>query len=90
LQTEVIAIASRDRRDVQKTQKVLDLEFTLVPGPNVDLMKQYGAYNFQKGVALPITLIIDKNGGVRWKYEGKNDYDRPDMKKILTELRNLQ
>jgi peroxiredoxin len=90
LQAEVIAIASRDRRDVEMTQKVLDLQFILVPGPNADLMKQYGAYNFQKSIALPVTFIIDKNGVVRWKYVGKNDFDRPDVKKILTELQHLQ
>lgn len=90
MQAEVIAIASRDRRDVEMTQKALDLQFILVPGPNADLMKQYGAYNLQKGVALPVTFIIDKNGVVRWKYVGKNDFDRPEVRSILTELRHLQ
>jgi peroxiredoxin Q/BCP len=43
---EVIAIASRDQQDVLKTQQALDLQFVLVPGPQVELMKQYGVYNF--------------------------------------------
>jgi len=72
------------------TRKALDLEFVLVPGPNADLMKQYGAYNANKGVASPVTLIIDKNGVLRWKYVGKNDYDRPDLRDILIQLRHLQ
>jgi len=72
------------------TQKVLDLQFILVPGPNSDLMKQYGAYNFLTRLAWPVTFIIDRNGIVRWKYEGKNDNDRPDLREILIHLRHLQ
>lgn len=90
LQTEVIAVASSSPRDVEMTQKALDVQFILIPGPNADLMKEYAAYNFQKSVALPVTIIIDKNRIVRWKYVGKNDFDRPEISKLLAELQKLK
>ncbi len=90
MQAEVIAFATKGRRDVQTTRKALNLEFVLVPGPNVDIMKQYGAYNYQTQEALPVTLIIDKAGIVRWKYIGKNVYDRPGRAAILAQLQLLR
>lgn len=75
---------------MQTTQKALDIEFVLVPGPNGDIMKQYGAYDYQKAQALPVTLIIDKTGTVCWKYVGKDINDRPNHATILDQLRLIQ
>lgn len=72
------------------TQKALNLEFILVPGPNVDLMKRYEAYNHQTKQALPVTLIVDRNELVRWKYVGKDISDRPGRGEIIAQLRLLQ
>jgi peroxiredoxin len=90
LDAEVIAIASHGQQDVANTQSALNIEFVLVPGPQVALMKQFGVYNQQRQRANPATFIIDKAGLIRWKYVGGNDYDRPARSTILTPTTSLQ
>lgn len=90
MQAEVIAFSSRGREDVEKTQKLLNIDFLLVPGPHAELMKEYGAYNYQKGRAQPSTVIIDKTGVLRWKYIGASNEDRPSVETILNQLKLVQ
>jgi len=90
LNAEVVAIASRNKSDVKKTQSTLNISYVLVPGPIPALMKQYGVYNEQNGLAVPATMIIDKAGILRWRYVGSNDSDRPNAAKIISELRKLK
>ena len=90
MQAEVIAFASRNWQDVQTTQRALGLEFVLVPGPNVELMIRYGAYNPSAGVAKPVTIIVDKTGRIRWRYVGKDVNDRARHTAILAQLQRLQ
>ncbi len=91
LQAEIIAFASRGKReDVEKTKKLLEIDFILIPGPNAELMREYGAFNYQKNRAQPSTVIVDKAGIIRWKYVGTGDKDRPSLETILSQLKLLQ
>ena len=89
LNAEIIAVASRPKPDVLRTQTALDVSFILVPGPKVDLWKAYDVYNNRNGLAHPATLIIDAQGILRWKHVASTDWDRPGIKRILDELRRL-
>lgn len=89
LDTEVIAIASRDRQDVRTTQETLKPGYTLVPGPLPELFKQYGAYNDQRRRAFPATILIDRHGVIRWQHIGKNDNDRVNGTTVMAQLRKL-
>ena len=82
-------MASSGREDVKKTQDALKIDYPLVPGPLPGLFKQYGAYNDEKKVALPTTIIIDRNGVIRWQHVGKDDNDRVNGATVIEQLRKL-
>jgi len=62
LETEVIAFSSRGKSDTEKTQQLLTPDFSLVPGPQIDIMKSYGVFNDEKKVAKPAAFVVDKKG----------------------------
>lgn len=38
------------------------------------------------GIAYPSTYILDKNGGVKWRYIGTDLADRPDIDLVMREF----
>ena len=61
LNAKVIAFATRgDRVDVGKTKSSLGITFTLIPTPNRPVAKDFGVRTYA-------TIIIDKNGIIRFK-----------------------
>ena len=54
------------------------------------LIEHTEIYNRTKKRANPATFIIDKASFIRWKYKGRNDYDRPTAEQIIRELKKLQ
>jgi peroxiredoxin len=48
------------------------------------------AYNlFANGIALPTTVLIDREGRVRWLYVGQSPADRPQPETLLDQIRRL-
>jgi len=87
---EVIAISSRgDRRDVEKTKKALNLTFALIPGPNRKVAEEFAVYDQEKKRAIA-TLILDKEGMIRFKYISKDPEDRPSFSKIIKWLQEIK
>lgn len=90
LDAEVIAIANGNRRDTETTRKALGISFHLIPGPNRRIQQEYGVYDDLKKRLKPSTVIVDKQGFVRFKYVGRDDEDRPSLAMILGVLRELK
>lgn len=87
---EVIAIASLgNRADVEKTQKVLGITFPLVYGPNRKVAEEFGVYDAQRKLAIA-TMILDKEGMIRFKHTARGDQDRPSFSKIISILKEIK
>lgn len=89
MDAEVVAIANGDRQDTERTRKVLNPSFPLIPGPNLKVQSAYGAYSELERRLRPTIVIIDRNGYIRWKYRGSTDEDRPAVPRLLNVLREL-
>ena len=88
LNTEVIAIASKgDQQDVEKSKRVLKLTYTLIPKPNRKVAEDFGVWNKYRNRAVA-TVILDKNGRIRFIEVSNSDY-RISASKIIRELQAI-
>jgi peroxiredoxin len=88
LNAEVIAISSQgDQQDVEKMQSHLELTFTLIPKPNRKVAEDFGVWNGYRNRAVA-TIIIDKEGRIRFLEASNSDY-RTSASKIIKELQRL-
>ncbi len=84
----MIAISSRgDQGDVQKTQKDLNLTFPVISGRKIS--EDYKVFNTEKNWAIA-TVIIDKDGMIRYKYVGTSTTDRPSFSTIIKNLKEIK
>ena len=66
------------------------VQFPILYDPTADVVEKFGVYDLlNDGLATPSTFIIDKRGVIRWKYVGKNIYDRPSAEDVIAQLRRL-
>ena len=69
----------------------LGLEFPIMYDPQAEVVKEYGVFNLlNDGLATPSTFVIDTQGKIRWKYIGVNISDRPSIRSIIRQLKELQ
>ena len=69
----------------------LGLEFPIMYDPQTDMVKEYGVFNLlNDGLATPSTFVIDTQGRIRWKYVGVGIYDRPSIRSIIRQPKELQ
>ena len=87
---EVVAIANGNRGDTENTRKALGISFHLIPGPNRQVQQEYGVYDDFKKRLMPATVIVDKQGFVRFKHVGRDDEDRPNLSKVIAVLQDLK
>ena len=88
LNAEVIAISSKgDQQDVERIKSHLGLTFTLIPKPNRKVAEEFGVWNRNRNRAVA-TIVIDKNGSIRYK-EVSNSDDRTSASKIIRELQAI-
>ncbi len=68
------------------------LEYQLLADPNHAVIDRYGVFNADspRPVPHPTTLIIDKEGLVRWKFIEVDYRIRPTNQDILTALAELR
>ena len=87
LNAEVIAIATTgNKQDVESTKKSLGLTYTLIPTPNRKAGKDFNLA-YDRGAAYA-TIIIDKNGHIRFKRNDRWD-SRTSASQIIKELQSL-
>ena len=90
LDTEVLAISTDRLSGAERAVDYLDLGFPILFDPEAKVVDSYGVYNLlDDNLATPSTFVIDKTGMVRWKYIGRNSYDRPSNQEIIARLKEL-
>ena len=89
LDTEVIAIStSGNQKDVEKSKRVLEITYILIPMPNGKIAKEYGLKYDSFGAAYA-TIILDKKGQIRFK--SVEEYaTRTSVSRIIKELQGIQ
>ena len=87
LNTEVVAISTTGNKpDVELTKKSLGVTYTLIPTPNRKVGEDFNL-SYDRGAAYA-TIIIDKNGLIRFKRNDRWD-SRTSASQIIRELRGI-
>ena len=89
LDAEVIAISTTgNQKDVEKSKKVLEITYNLIPTPNGKIAQEYGLRYDSFGAAYA-TIILDKKGQIRFK--SVEEYaTRTSASRIIKELQGIQ
>ena len=70
------------------------MDIPLLADPGSSVHEAYGIvkpYHFhRRNMYLPATLLINKEGKLKWLYIGKRNSDRPARELILEQLSQLQ
>lgn len=89
LDSEVVAIASKgNRKNEEKTQKVLNITFPIIPGPERKTAEAFGVWNNKRQLAIA-TVIVDKQGKIRFIHKSSSDTDRPNASEIIEKLKEI-
>lgn len=84
---EVLIIAPHDAATIREFWKRKDLSFTALPDPDHRLANLYGQrWGFLKRLQLPSVVVIDKNGKMRGRHDGRFMWDIPSNKDVLALL----
>ncbi len=96
---DVVAISADDQQSLRPGvtgAAAHGIAFVTLSDPNRTAIHAYGLLNPQDvlvpvegGLAYPTTLILDRDGVVRWRYIGRDVGDRPETATVLRELKRL-
>jgi peroxiredoxin Q/BCP len=88
-----IGIAGENQPSINRFLTRHPLPFPLISDPTRQVIEahnvyqKWGLYGFN--IAHPSTLVIDREGLVRYCYVGSRPFDRPDLEEVLLELKGL-
>jgi peroxiredoxin len=98
--TEILAVSVDERENQQKMIDRISMEdgilpdFPLLSDPDHRVIDRYGLFNpnesRRRPVPHPTTLVIDRDGVVRWKFVEVDYRIRPSNDDILAALRDLE
>ncbi len=89
----VIGIVGQEEGKVQSFLAEHPLPFPLLSDATREVIEAHNIYQrfglngFR--IAYPTTLIVDRDSYVRYCYVGQSPFDRPDLKEVMQQLRNL-
>jgi peroxiredoxin len=90
LGAEVIALSSRgNRNDVQRTHDQLKLTYPTIAAPIQSVIKDYELSTTQYGTSYA-TVIIDKNGVVRFVDNSTDEHNRASVSQIRRLLQDIR
>jgi peroxiredoxin len=78
---------SGNQNDVKSTKRDLGITYTLIPKPNSKAVKDFGVTYGSHGAAFG-TIIIDKNGHIRFKSVDAWNF-RTSSSRIIKELQGI-
>jgi AhpC/TSA family len=65
------------------------LPFPLLSDPRGDLIKRYGLWDEEEGVARPSIIVVDRSREIRYLYSGSDFADRPTDAEVFTALEGI-
>jgi peroxiredoxin len=94
--TQVAYVAAEKRDGAWKPAKFLEkhpISFLFLLDEDRAVTKEYGLHHAfgvdALNIAHPATLVIDRNGTVRWIYRGDNQFDRAPLDEVLKAVREI-
>jgi peroxiredoxin len=88
--TEIIAIGPEDAKSFADWWRQHDMPFIGIADPEHIIAKMYGQQvKLIKLGRMPASLLIDKNGFIRYKHFGESMSDIPETRQILTLIDEL-
>jgi peroxiredoxin len=89
LNAEVIAISCcGDRIMEENTRNYRNIKFSIIPAPNRATAEAFGVWNKIRNLAIA-TIILDKNGVIRYVNKSISDYIRPSASDVIEKLNEL-
>jgi peroxiredoxin Q/BCP len=89
-ETEIVCIAPEDPETVRRYWKKERLPFVGLADPDHKVADRYGqSVRLLKLGRLPLQLIIDKTGRVRYRHDANSMRDIPDNADMLEELSHV-
>lgn len=64
----------------------LGVTFPILSDPSLEAIRAYGVEDVGKDISKPATVIVNKDGTVRWVYVGDRPADRPLLPDVLRVL----
>jgi hypothetical protein len=65
------------------------LPFPILSDPRGDLIKRYGLWDEEEGVARPSIIVVDRSREIRYLYSGSDFADRPTDAEVFTALEGI-
>lgn len=94
LGAEVLVIVGQRVEKVEAYRAAHGLTMPLLIDPDRSVMKRYGVHQrlglMAYNIARPATVIIDREGRIRFCYVGDGQRDRPDHPTLVAELEQLR
>jgi peroxiredoxin len=93
---QLVYVAAERRGGVWKPETFLakhPISFPFLLDEDSAVTKEYGLYHAigidAFDIAHPATLVIDRQGTVRWIYRGDNQHDRAPLDEVVTAVREI-
>lgn len=83
----ILAISTDAINNSKRTKEEFDIHYHLLSDPEAEVIRAYGVYSWEEGIAFPATFIIDKEGIIRWQSPVIGEREYSDT--ILGELENI-
>ncbi|MHC4393441.1 MAG: peroxiredoxin family protein, partial [Planctomycetota bacterium] len=87
---KLIAVSADSVEDTAGWLAFSRLPFPLLSDPGSTVIREFGVYDRLHDMALPSAVLVDPEGRVVWKYIGDSVVDRPDLDKVLADLRRFK
>jgi peroxiredoxin len=86
----IVGISVDDRETSAAFARELHIPFPLLYDDGLGVASAYGLAQADKDVALPATLVVDRNRRIRWRRVGERMDDRPSVAEILAAVDALR
>ncbi len=91
---EIVAVSPDPNERSQKLAEGLHLGYRFVADPDLAVTRRYGLIHARGGqhgedVPRPTTVVLDRDGVVRWLWVSNNFQVRPDPNDVLRAVRAL-
>jgi len=87
--TMAIAISADTQEKVNETIAKYNLAFPVLSDAGLKVIKRYHVLHPTKGIAMPVTYIIDSSGRIRWRYYHDRPH-HPSWEVLLQALETIQ
>jgi AhpC/TSA family len=74
--------------NARMVEKLL-LPFPLLSDPRGELIRRFGLWDEEEGVAVPSILVVDRSAEIRYLYRGSDFADRPGDEEVFAALDGL-